>query len=83
MLFGLKNVEVTYHYLVNHIFRSLIGRSMEVYVDDLLVKSKEDTHHLTHLAKAFCIFKRYQMKLNPAKCAFRVSSGKFLGHLIS
>ena len=64
-------------------FKSLIGRSMEVYIDDLLVKSKEDTNHLTHLAKAFYILKRFQMKLNPAKCAFGVSSGKFLGHLIS
>ena len=83
MPFGLKNARATYQRLVNHMFRSLIGRSIEVYVDDLLFKSKEDTDHLTHFAKAFHILKRYQMKLNPVKSAFGVSSGKFLGHLIS
>ena len=83
MPFGLKNAGATYQRLVNHIFRSLIRRSMKVYVDDLLVKNKEDTDHLTHLAEDFYILRRYQMKLNPTKCAFRVSSGKFLGYLIS
>ena len=56
---------------------------MEVSVDDLLVKSKEEADHLTHLAKAFHILIRYRMNLNPAKCTFGVSSGKFLEHLIS
>ena len=83
MPFGLKNTEATYQRLVNQIFKGLIGNSMEVYVDDILVKSKEEADHLTHMAEAFHILKRYQMKLNPAKCAFGVSSGKFLGHLIS
>ena len=50
MPFGLKNVGVTYQRLVNHMFRELIGRSMEVYVDDLLVKSIEETDHLRRLA---------------------------------
>ena len=56
---------------------------MEVHVDDLLVNGKEDTDHLVHLAEAFHILRRFQMKLNHVKCALRVSSGKFLGHLIS
>ena len=64
-------------------FKGLIGQSMEVYVDDLLVKSKENALHLPHLAEAFHVLKEFRMKLNPAKCAFRVSSGKFLGHMIS
>ena len=83
MPFGPKNEGATYQRLLNHIFRGLIGSSIEVYVDDLLVKSKEESDHLTHLAEAFHILRRYQMKLNPAKCAFGVSSGKFLGHVIS
>ena len=56
---------------------------MEVYMDDLLVKSKEEDDHLTHLANTFPILRRYRMKLNQAKCAFGGSSGMFLGHLIS
>ena len=56
---------------------------MEVYVDNLLVKSKEEADHFGHLVEAFTILKKFLMKLNPAKCAFRVSSGKFLGHLVS
>ena len=79
MPFGLKNTRVTYQRLVNHMFRELIGRSMEVYMDDLLVKSKESADHLEHLAEAFGILRRFQIKLNPAKCAFGVSSRKFLG----
>ena len=83
MPFGLKNSGATYQCLVNQMFRELIGRSMEVYVDDLLVKSKEGTDHLKRLAEAFSILRRFQMKLNPTKCAFRVSSGKLLGYLVS
>ena len=64
-------------------FRGLIDNSMEIYVDDLLVKSKEEVDHLIDLAEAFHILRRYRMKLNPAKYAFNVSSGKILGHMIS
>ena len=56
-------------------FWDLIGKSMEVYVDDLLVKSKEETDHLSHLSEAFTILRKFRMRLNPAKCAFGVSSG--------
>ena len=52
-------------------------------VDDLLVKSREEANHLKHLAEAFDILRKFWMKLNLAKCAFEVSSGKFLGHLVS
>ena len=83
MPFALKNAGVTYQCLVNHMFRDLIGRSMGVYMDDLLVKSREEAYHLGHLAKTFGILRRFQMKLNLAKCAFGVSSSKFLGHLVN
>ena len=63
-------------------FRHLIRKSMEVYVDDLLIKSKKESNHIEHLAEAFNILRKFQMKLNPAKCAFGVSSRKFLGHLV-
>ena len=64
-------------------FRGLISSSRDVYMEDLLVKSMEEADHLTHLAKVFHILRSYRMKLNPSKCAFSVSSRKFLGHLIS
>ena len=63
--------------------KELIRISKEVYVDDLLVKSMEEANHIKHLAKAFSILRKFQMKLNPTKCVFGVSFGKFLGHLIS
>ncbi|KAM2294718.1 hypothetical protein ACFX1S_034601 [Malus domestica] len=60
-----------------------IGKSMEVYVDYMLVKSKHADQHITNLSKTFTILKRYRMRLNPNKCAFGVGSGKFLGFMIS
>jgi hypothetical protein len=64
-------------------FQAQIGRNMEVYVDDMLVKSTESVNHVHDLHKAFETLKRYGMKLNPTKCAFGVSSGKFLGYMVS
>ena len=65
MSFGLKNVEATYQRLVTRIFRLLLGKTMEVYIDDMLVKSKERLNHTTHLEEAFDLLKAYGMKLNP------------------
>ena len=56
---------------------------MEVYIDDMLVKSVKAELHITHLAEAFQVLKSYNMKLNPAKCAFGVSAGKFLGFIVN
>ena len=56
---------------------------MEVYVDDMLVKNKEDLAHLDDLKETFTTLRQYQMKLNPTKCAFGVASGKFLGFMVS
>ena len=56
---------------------------MEVYVDNMLVKSTESVNHAHDLHEAFETLKQYGMKLNPVKCAFRVSSGKFLGYMAS
>ncbi|KAM1118524.1 hypothetical protein ACFX1X_043275 [Malus domestica] len=83
MPFGLKNAGATYQRLVNSMFAEQIGKSMKVYVDDMLVKSKHAEQHITNLSETFTILKRYQMRLNPNKCAFGVGSGKFLGFMIS
>ena len=83
MSFGLKNAGATYQRLVNHMFRPQIGRNVEVYVDDMLVKSLGEERHLDDLQETFDTLKRHQMKLNPNKCAFGVSSGKFLVLMVS
>ncbi|XP_059439799.1 uncharacterized protein LOC132172333 [Corylus avellana] len=83
MPFGLKNAGATYQRLVNWMFQGQIGRNMKVYVDDMLVKSTLATNHIQDLAEAFQALRLYGMKLNPAKCAFGVSSGKFLGFVVS
>ena len=83
MPFGLKNAEATYQRLVNKMFSQQIGRNMEVYVDDMLIKSKEELAHLDDLNETFITLKTHQMRLNPSKCVFGVASGKFLGFMVS
>ena len=78
MPFSLKNVEATYQRLVNDMFAGQLGKSIEVYVDDILVKSLQSDEHIRHLDQTFQILGKYQMRLNPTKCAFGVTFGKFL-----
>ena len=56
---------------------------MEVYVDDVLIKSKEEVTHLDDLEETFTTLRQYQMRLNPSKCSFRVALGTFLGFMVS
>ncbi|XP_024019918.1 uncharacterized protein LOC112091182 [Morus notabilis] len=81
MPFGLKNARATYERLVNKMFALLLSKSMEVYVDDMLVKSAKATQNVDHLGEIFGVLRRYHMKLNPLKCAFGVGLGKFLGFM--
>ena len=83
MPFGLKNAGATYQRLVDRMFKEQLERNMEVYVDDMLVKSTKAEAHVADLAEAFRVLRRYGMKLNPSKCAFRVRSGKFLGYMVT
>ena len=83
MPFDLKNAGATYQRLVNHMFCPQIGRNVEVYVDDMLVKSLDEERYLDDLQETFNTLRQHQMKLNPNKCAFGVSSGKFLGFMVS
>ena len=64
-------------------FANQIGKTMEVYMDDMLVKSLKAHDHVRDLREMFTILRRYKMKLNPNKCAFGVESGKFLGYMVS
>lgn len=71
--FGLKNTGATYQRLVTKMFKDQLGKIMEVYIDDMLVKSVNAEDHIDHLKKAFDILRRYVMKLNPEKCAFGIA----------
>ena len=64
-------------------FSHQIGRNVEVYVDDMLVKSKEEANHLDDLKETFSTPHEYNMKLNPTKCVFAIALGKFLGFMVS
>ena len=67
MSFALKNVGETYQRLVTKMFRPLLGKTIEVYIDDMLVKSKERLNHAEHLQEVFKLLRAYGMKLNPLK----------------
>ena len=64
-------------------FRPQIERNVEVYINDMLVKSQDEEIHLDDLQETFDTLRQYSMKLNPSKCAFGVSSGKFLSFMVS
>ena len=83
MPFGLKNAGTTYQRLMNKMFAQLIGRNVQVYVNDMLLKSKREEDHLRNLKEMFNTLHSYNMKLNPDKCAFGVTAGKFLGFMVS
>ena len=83
ILFGLKNAGATYQRLMNKMFAHQIGRNVQVYVDDMLVKSLREDDHLDNLKETFNTLRSYNMKLNPNKCAFGVTVGKFLGFMVS
>ena len=82
MPFGLKNASETYQRAMNAIFHDMLGHHMEIYIDDIVVKSKMATKHVNHLRKSFERMRLHQLKLNSLKCAFRVQARNFLGFLV-
>ena len=83
MSFSLKNAGATYQRLMDKIFKKMIGRSVEVYVDDIVVKSDSCDQHVKDLQEVFNALRRVNMRLNPEKCAFGVEGGKFLGFMLT
>ncbi|GAA0173042.1 hypothetical protein LIER_26742 [Lithospermum erythrorhizon] len=83
MPFGLKNVGATYQRMVNSIFSTQIGKNKEIYVDNMLVKSKVKVDHLENLRETFEQLRKSKLRINPDKCSFGVTLGKFLGYMIS
>ena len=82
-LFGLKNAGATFQRLTNRMFSKMLCKLMEVYIDDMIVKSTDAKYYIRHLEECFSVLRKNGIKLNLAKCTFRVSSGKFLGVLVT
>ena len=83
MSFGLKNAGATYQRAMIALFHNMMHKETEVYVDDMISKSKTEEEHLVNLRKLFKRLHKYQLRLNPTKCTFGVKSGKLLGFIVS
>ena len=83
MSFGLKNAGVTYQWAMVALFHDMMHKEIEVYVDDMIAKSKTEEEHLVNLRKLFKRLRKYRLRLNPTKCTFMVKSGKLLGFIVS
>ena len=82
MHFGLNNAGATYQRAMQKIFDDMLRKNVECYVDDLVVKSRKREDHLRDLRMVFDRLRRYQLKMNPLKCPFGVTFGKFLGFIV-
>ncbi|PKI66545.1 hypothetical protein CRG98_013072, partial [Punica granatum] len=83
MPFGLKNARATYQRAMVTLFHDMMHKEVNVYVDDMIAKSKEGEDHLVNLKRLFDRLKEYKLRLNPAKCTFGTRSGKLLGFVVS
>nr|GEW66983.1 reverse transcriptase domain-containing protein [Tanacetum cinerariifolium] len=83
MPFGLKNAGATYQRLMDKAFKNQMGRNIEVYVDDLVVKSHTETEMVRDIEETFQTLRKINMKLSPKKCSFRLTEGVFLGYVIT
>jgi hypothetical protein len=82
MTFGLKNASATYQPAMNYIFHDLIGKLVEIYIDDVVVKSVSVEGHLEDLRQVLKRIRRFGLRMKPKKCAFGVSAAQFLGFLV-
>jgi hypothetical protein len=82
MTFGLKNAGATYQRAMNYIFHELIGKIVQIYIDDVVIKSLDHESHLDDVRKTLECTRKHGIKMNPNKCAFGVSAGEFLGFLV-
>ena len=80
--FDLKNAGTTYQMAMNAIFHDMLSHHIEIYIDDIVIKSKKVAKHVNLLRKIFERMRLHQLKLNPLKCAFGVQAGNFLGFLV-
>ncbi|KAM1282177.1 hypothetical protein ACFX2H_022569 [Malus domestica] len=82
MPFGLKNAGATYQRAMQKIFNDMLHKNVECYLDDMVVKTNKRSDHLKDLRIVFERMRKYNLKMNPLKCAFGVTSGKFLGFIV-
>ena len=83
MSFGLKNARSTYQRMMTRMFEPQLGKNIEIYIDDMVVKSKVVSKHVRDLGDIFKILRKHKLHLNAAKCSFGVGSGKFLGYIVT
>ena len=83
MPFGLKNAGSTYQRMMTKMFEPQFGKNIEVYIDDMVVKSKVVSEHVGDLRSIFEILREHKLCLNASKCSFGVGSGKFLGNMVT
>ena len=83
MSIGLKNAGFTYQRMMTRMFESQLGKNIEIYVDDMVVKSKMVSEHLGDLGSTFNVLRRHMLRLNASKCSFGVGLGKFLGYMVT
>nr|XP_023893160.1 uncharacterized protein K02A2.6-like [Quercus suber] len=83
MPFGLKNSGSTYQRMMTRMFEPQLGRNIEIYIDDMVVKSKIITEHIKDLESTFEVLRKYKLHPNASKCSFGVGSGKFLGYMVT
>ena len=83
MPFGLKNVGSTYHMMMTRMFEPQLGKNIEVYIDDMVVKSKVVFEHVGDLGDILKILRKHKLRLNASKCSFSMGSGKFLGYMVT
>nr|GEZ02455.1 reverse transcriptase domain-containing protein [Tanacetum cinerariifolium] len=81
--FGLKNARATYQHLVDKVFHKQIGRNLEVYMDDLVIKGHTEDDMVRYIEETFKTLREINMKLNPKKCTFGIEEGMFLGYKVS
>ena len=79
---GRYNASATYHRAMNAIFHDMLGHHMEIYINDIVVKSKKVVEYVNHLRKSFERMRLHQLKFNPLKCTFGVQAGNFLRFLV-
>ena len=83
MPFGLKNARSTNQRMMMRMFEPQLGKNIEVYINDMVVKSKVASEHVGDLGNIFEILRKYKLRLNTSKCSFGVGSGKFLGYMVT
>ena len=83
MPFELKNAGSTYQRMMTKMFEPQLGKNIEVYIDDMVVKSKVESEHVNDLGNIFEILRKHKLHLNASKCSFGIGSGKFLGYMVT